>query len=37
MFCMEIDSQKEIVVSQDFAESILRRGAVGIELEEINM
>lgn len=37
LFCMEIDSQKEIVVSQDFAESILRRGAVGIELEEINM
>ena len=32
---MDIKNQKEIVVSQDFAESILRRGAVGIDLEEI--
>jgi len=35
LFCMDIKNQKEIVVSQDFAESILRRGAVGIDLEEI--
>ena len=35
LFCMDIKNQKEIVVSQDFAESILRRGAVGIDLEDI--
>ena len=35
LFCMDIKNQKEIVVSQAFAESILRRGAVGIDLEEI--
>ena len=35
LFCMDIKNQMEIVVSQDFAESILRRGAVGIDLEEI--
>lgn len=37
LFCMNINNQKEILVSQDFAESILRRGAVGVELEEIDM
>lgn len=37
LFCMEINNQKEIVISQDFAESILRRGVVGIALKEIEM
>lgn len=37
MFYMDIKGKKEIVISQDFAESILRRGAVGIMLEEIDL
>ena len=37
LFCMEIKNKKEIVASQDFAESILRRGAVGIDLEEVEI
>lgn len=36
LFYIDSKKQKEIIVSQDFAESILRRGAVGIDLEEIN-
>lgn len=34
---MEVNRRKEIAVSQDFAESILRRGAVGIVLKEIDL
>lgn len=36
MFCMDIDKKREIIVSQDYAESVLRRGAHGIMLEEID-
>lgn len=35
LFRMCIKDREEIVVSQDFAESILRRGAVGIMLQEL--
>ena len=37
LFYMNIDQQKELGVSQDYAESILRRGAVGIALKEWDM
>lgn len=37
LFRMFIKKREEIVVSQDFAESILRRGAVGIMLEEVDI
>lgn len=37
LFRMSIKSREEIVVSQDFAESMLRRGAAGIMLEEIDV
>ncbi|MCI8959405.1 MAG: hypothetical protein HFG62_09840 [Lachnospiraceae bacterium] len=36
LFYIDIENHKEIVVSQDFAESILRRGTIGIDLEEID-
>ncbi len=36
LFYIDIENHKEIVVSQDFAESILRRGIIGIDLEEID-
>ena len=37
LFCMRMEGRKKIVVSQDLVESILRRGAVGIMLKEIEM
>lgn len=37
LFRMCIKNREEIVVSQDFAESVLRRGAVGIMLEELDI
>ncbi len=37
LFLMDLDGKQEVVASQDLAESILRRGAKGIALKEIDL
>lgn len=37
LFTMRVNEKKEVVASLDFVESILRRGAVGITLQEIEL
>lgn len=37
LFLMDLNGKQEVVASQDLAESILRRGAKGIALKEIDL
>lgn len=37
LFSLEFEGKRELIASQDFIESILRRGAKGIEIKEFNL